>query len=236
MNHKRILIKSLICAGLLTVFLSNPNLIKSRLKGIPALNDSSTTLFRPIMIRSPQIKESPGKLEIDLFYFIPNHSNATQLCSNRLNKSLETILKHIFYLLDVNNKPIELRLTRLYYPYLESKILAQYISYNTQRKTIIRIFKNLINKSGLLITNNNKINSSDQLCTKQLTYLKGLKVQLNGRILSQRRIPRKTVLNYSIGSYARNQRLSVIRNNNQYTSKNKKGSFTIKVWLNQDNK
>ena len=62
----------------------------------------------------------------------------------------------------------------------------------------------------------------------------GLKVELAGRLTTQRSVPRKTVSNSQKGSFVCSASLSKSENNSsldftQYTSKNKFGAFTIKV-------
>ena len=144
-------------------------------------------------------------------------------------------------------KQTELRLVRLQYPYLDSTILAQYVAMNASKYNFTRMQKTLFNKISLVGPQfsklvNNKSNYDLSIVTNNIqsslpSNMTGLKVELAGRLTTQRSIPRKTVSNYQKGSF--NSSFS-IRNNNaensglnftQYRSKNKLGAFNIKVWL-----
>jgi hypothetical protein len=57
--------------------------------------------------------------------------------------------------------------------------------------------------------------------------LMGVKMELAGRLTTQRSIPRKTVLNAHKGSFNVSNEESL--NLSHYTSKNKVGAFTMKV-------
>ena len=142
-------------------------------------------------------------------------------------------------------KQTELRLVRLQYPYLDSTILAQYVAMNASKYNFTRMQKTLFNKISLVGPQfsklvNNKSNYDLSIVTNNIqsslpSNMTGLKVELAGRLTTQRSIPRKTVSNYQKGSF--NSSFS-IRNNNaensglnftQYRSKNKLGAFNIKV-------
>ena len=57
--------------------------------------------------------------------------------------------------------------------------------------------------------------------------ISGLKMELAGRLTTQRSIPRKTVSNAHIGKFKGADQ--IFKNTAQYASKNKLGAFTIKV-------
>jgi hypothetical protein len=64
--------------------------------------------------------------------------------------------------------------------------------------------------------------------TALLPYsLMGVKMELAGRLTTQRSIPRKTVLNAHKGSFNVSNEESL--NLSHYTSKNKVGAYTMKV-------
>ena len=110
---------------------------------------------------------------------------------------------------------VELRLVRLQYPYLDSAILAQYIALNAGNYNFLRMQKMLFNKVSLASTNSLPHQTM------------GIKVELAGRLPTQRSIPRKTVENGHIGSFSSTSGQPL--DFNQYASKNKLNAFTIKV-------
>lgn len=105
---------------------------------------------------------------------------------------------------------VELRLVQLQYPYLDSSILAQYVAINAGKYNFLRMQK---------------------MTFKALrgAQLSGVKLELAGRLTTQRSIPRKTVENGHTGSFTVNKQLNSKLDFSQYASKNKLGAFTIKV-------
>lgn len=59
--------------------------------------------------------------------------------------------------------------------------------------------------------------------------LSGVKLELAGRLTTQRSIPRKTVENGHTGSFTVSKKLNSSLDFSQYTSKNKIGAYTMKV-------
>jgi ribosomal protein S3 len=105
---------------------------------------------------------------------------------------------------------VELRLVQLQYPYLDSSILAQYVAINAGKYNFLRMQK---------------------MTFKALrgAQLSGVKLELAGRLTTQRSIPRKTVENGHTGSFTVNKQLNSKLDFSQYASINKLGAFTIKV-------
>lgn len=147
----------------------------------------------------------------------------------------------------------ELRFVKLRYPYLDSSILAQYLAINTSKYNFTKlqksVFKNLPalkDNSRITLTSRPFQNSStsqgvsfsetldvngnnDLLFSPPL--ITGIKIELSGRLTTQRSVPRKTVSNCYTGSFTVNESLNRSLAFSQYTSKNKLGAYTIKVWL-----
>jgi ribosomal protein S3 len=122
--------------------------------------------------------------------------------------------------------PIELRLVRLQYPYLDSSILAQYLGLNAGKYNFLRMKKMLFKKQANLRSEPLNLPS----------WSTGVKMEIAGRLTTQRSIPRKTVTNAHKGSFTVSNKLNSSLDLNQYTSKNKLGAHTVKVWLSQRNK
>lgn len=134
---------------------------------------------------------------------------------------LETNVNALMSLLK-SNKPIELRFIRLQYPFLDSSILSQYLALNAGKYNFLRMKKILFQKRA---GGNDAALSNNYLPSLST----GVKMELSGRLTTQRSIPRKTVTNAHKGSFTVSNKLDASLNLNQYTSKNKFGTYTMKV-------
>lgn len=101
------------------------------------------------------------------------------------------------------------------YPFLDSLILSKYLAINAGKYNFNRMHKMLFR--GL--------NYQKEIMPYNIT---GVKMELAGRLVTQRSIPRKTVSKAEI-DVKTNKCLKQQNTMTQYTSKNKLGSFTIKV-------
>lgn len=140
---------------------------------------------------------------------------------------------------------IEVRIISLQHPYLDSTIFSQYVALNACKYPFARIHKHLFKKGSFLdstVQVNKKRNKDEQnqmmrgslTCSNvnSVGYITGIKMELAGRLTTQRSIPRKTVSNKHRGSFpASNGNLSILRKTklNQYASKNKIGAYTMKI-------
>lgn len=120
---------------------------------------------------------------------------------------------------------VEVRLLGLRYPYLDRSILAQYVAINGGKYNFTRMHKLIFNK--LSTVKKNSVLPTDALSG----HITGLKLELAGRLTTQRSIPRKTVSNKHTGSFYVNKNRGSSVDFSQYASKNKIGAYTIKVWL-----
>lgn len=126
----------------------------------------------------------------------------------------------------VSTKPVlELRLIKLTYPYIDSTILAQYLSLNAFKYKFNKLQKTLFKRLPALNIN---ISLPIDALPSQVT---GVKMQINGRLITQRSIPRKTKKSNYSGTFTVNKNLNSTLSVDSHTSKNKKGAYTIKVWL-----
>jgi len=157
---------------------------------------------------------------VNVFYYIANKEQA--LSTSTIN-SLGQVLSRLF------NRPVELRLVRLYYPYLNSYILAQYIAINSNRYNFTRIQRAIFVSLRAVKAKALQDNKSD---AKGLlpAYITGMKIRVSGRLVTQRSVPRQSVQTAQIGSFSGNNN---IIDYSSYTSKNKKGAYTVKVWISQ---
>ncbi|RYE05412.1 MAG: hypothetical protein EOP33_05970 [Rickettsiaceae bacterium] len=170
------------------------------------------------------------KVVINVFYFIAQKDQA--LDSSTIN-SLGEVLSKLY------KCPVELRLVRLHYPYLNSYILAQFIAMNTRKYN----FKAIMNSLFSAVRESVMATGSTTSLPSQIV---GLKVKISGRLATQRSVPRQTVQTAQIGSFSssviQNKAFSVQETGAKaegvvefaaFTSKNKKGAFTVKVWISQ---
>lgn len=156
---------------------------------------------------------------------------------------------------------VELRFVQLRYPYLDSSILAQYIAMNAGKYNFLRIKKLLFNKintggfenlslfpvtcEDVSTMDQNQVDAKgakligkEQANAQLPSHLTGLKMELAGRLTTQRSIPRKTVSSVHKGSLQKStgknkthysSKTQFGTNFNQFASKNKIGAYTMKV-------
>jgi hypothetical protein len=179
------------------------------------------------LISKPVFEITNEKVKIHLFmYLFLNKNNKININNSftKLNKLkldiLCQILSHIF------NKPVQLELVRLYYPYFDSNIfvnlLSKIINIIQLRVIMKRFFKKAIIKNPIKIFNNN-------LILKIPSLLSGIKLRIGGRLLTQRIIPRKTVKTIRKGTLAKGK-INFL-DEARYTNKNKRGAFTLIISL-----
>lgn len=152
-------------------------------------------------------------------FFINKNKTVKIINENQIN-NLGLILTRIY------NRPVELHLTKLKYPYIDRYILAQYVRLLTQKFKFKRIkkilFRNIPLTNNEIRYNNNNI----------ISYITGLKLEISGRLITERARPRQTVSTAKIGSFNRANKKTCI-DYRSYTFKNAKGALTAKIWLNQ---
>jgi hypothetical protein len=122
------------------------------------------------------------------------------------------------------NKPVELDLIRLHYPYNDSNILVRLLAVMINKLKVRRITRRLFNKA--VIKSIKKINNKDQVNIIP-AFLSGMTIKVAGRLMKYKVIPRKTV------RFVRKGSSSIGKVNfsdiSRYTNKNKRGSFSITI-------
>lgn len=161
---------------------------------------------KEVLIGAPKFIITTNKMIVQIPYY-----SRTVLQETSVN-TLMSLLK--------SDKPTELRFIRLQYPFLESSILSQYLALNAGKYNFLRMKKILFQKS---------LGGTDTAHTYLPSLSTGVKMELSGRLTTQRSIPRKTVTNAHKGSFTVSNKLDASLNLNQYTSKNKFGTYTMKV-------
>jgi hypothetical protein len=173
--------------------------------------------FSPIEVLAgrPVITVARDHVVIHVFYYVPSNG---ALNNNTVN-NLGDVLSSIF------GRPVELRLVKLHYPYMDSYILAQYIAMNTLDYTLTQIVERLFGVIG-------PVKDTDTMTDSNLpSHIVGIKVRVSGRLMTERSQPRKTVQSVQVGSFSKDN-MSLV-DMASYSTKNKKGAFTVKVWISQ---
>lgn len=175
------------------------------------------------------------------------------------NSKIESLGLALIYMLNKNSgkqlptltTECELRFVKLRYPYLDSSILAQYLAINTSKYNFTKLQKYVFKNLPALKDNSrpfqNSIVSGETKTSQGVPFseilnvdgnndilfspplITGIKIELSGRLTTQRSVPRKTVSNCYTGSFTVNESLNRSLAFSQYTSKNKLGAYTIKV-------
>lgn len=174
---------------------------------------------------SYKVLNSSGTVVVTIPYFMP--SSVPVLAESKIN-ALGIAITRLFNVPGRAQPTVELRLVRLRYPYLDSSILAQYVAVNAGKYNFLRMQKMMFNK--VPATARGATQTCQPLAVEVLpSQMTGVKVELAGRLTTQRSIPRKTVENGHVGSFTVNNTLKSSLDFSQYASKNKLNAFTIKV-------
>lgn len=115
---------------------------------------------------------------------------------------------------------VNIEITRIYYPYIDSIIFAKYLSHNSNTSNYLK-YQDQIQKNIKIISN------------KLLSNITAIKVIISGRITTQAVIPRITKKSFSYGTFKGND---VEIDHKKYTTQNRHGAFTFKVWIGQKKK
>jgi hypothetical protein len=137
--------------------------------------------------------------------------------NNKLN-ILCKLLSKIF------NKPVQLELTKLHYPFYDPNIIVNLLSYFTDYIRIRTLFRKIFR--NVLIKRPNHIISRKRFSVLP-GYLTGISIKFAGRFPTQKIVPRKTVKIKELGSLARQK--SMLVENARFSNKNRRGSFSISV-------
>ena len=153
-------------------------------------------------------------------------------------------------------KPLELNLIRVYYPYNDSNIFVNFLALNIKRMKMKMLIKKLLKKAVFKKANNYKtsyvlnnlslatpnseilsdniedFNSMANIPSNIPAVLSGFKIKVAGRLMSKVLIPRKTVTNNIKGTVSKNKIQFLDRA--RFTSKNKRGAYSITVNFGQN--
>jgi ribosomal protein S3 len=144
-----------------------------------------------------------------------------QALNNNTINNLGDVLSKLFC------RPVELRLVKLHYPYLNSHILAQYIALNVEKYNFGQVQRMIFGKTPIV----KDIDSPKALSSELPSHIVGIKIRISGRLLTERVRPRQTVLTGQIGSFVSDNKSLI--DADSFTGKNSHGAYTVKVWISQ---
>lgn len=183
------------------------------------------------LISKPVFVSTPEKVVIQLFYHQASdldlkNRNHIETKSTFLNLNSEHLQKICVILTKLYGKPVELELVRLYYPFLESNILAGFLGLNGDTITFRILMRMLFEKATI----KNPTKRIQKTTSSRLpSFISGIKIRLGGRLLTQRVIPRMSVKTVNKGSLARGKTNFV--EFSRFTNKNKRGAYSISVTM-----
>ncbi|RGB35723.1 hypothetical protein C1646_623522 [Rhizophagus diaphanus] len=190
-----------------------------------------------------QIKHSPNKVVIQQYVYKPMLNSRTNTSSLKgsvathedLNGHLSPIsLKKLSELYStLYKKPVEFKIILLKYPFLSSKILAQYLAMQTKKHNIRQIRRNLFKKVPLAsLINYERGNLVGGIKNYYLpTHLAGIKLKISGRMSLRKGAARSAVVTKSIGRLRTNTVDKSMIDYAKTEGKNMNGAYCIKVWL-----
>jgi len=158
------------------------------------------------------------------------------LFKNSLNKVYQNKFKIICNILSkFFNKPVELQLTRLHHPYLDSNILVNLLAINLKKKKSNLLINKIFKKKPIKKLNNLPKFNIIQHPNKEYiinnirpnAFISGLNFYIAGRLMKEPIIPKITTKNFEKGARATGK-VNFI-DTSSITNKNKKGAFTIKI-------
>nr|YP_009704472.1 hypothetical protein [Volvariella volvacea]AYD91361.1 hypothetical protein [Volvariella volvacea]AYD91392.1 hypothetical protein [Volvariella volvacea]AYD91446.1 hypothetical protein [Volvariella volvacea] len=129
-------------------------------------------------------------------------------------------------------KPVELDLIRLHYPYNDSTILVNLLGIMINRIKLRIIIRRLFEKA--VLKNLNRVNKSVSGYATNIipAFLSGINIKVAGRLLTHKVVPRQTVKITKRGASAKGKiNFSDVA---RFTNKNKRGAFSITITSGQN--
>lgn len=158
----------------------------------------------------PKYNHTSTKITVEVFYYIAQPKFTTTITTeNVLQNSLTIALQDTINC--ISEKEISLQFIRIHYPYLNSSIFSQYLSHNTFANTFVQ-FQNSI------------LTFPSRNVSALPGSLSGIRIQVSGRITTERMVPRMTQKSYGVGT-THNAKTNYAK----YTHKNFFGAYTMKV-------
>jgi len=197
-----------------------------------------------ILISNPIFDHSTNQVQITVFYYY-NDENSQVKDFVKYHYLQEDKLVEVSKVLSslVFKKKVNLNLIRVRYPYMNSQILAQYLCGKTDKNKFSQLCDALVSKSSVKVGLFGKVGEDGEKYILP-SYIDSIRLELSGRISSERVVPRMTKQVYRMDSPNTNSGIYLQMSNvssdtvknkvvdyGKYTSKNHLGSYTLKVWI-----
>ena len=170
---------------------------------------------RKIYISDISIVEK-NKVYIHFIYY----SKKRQINYSTYKKELQVLRMLIQEIYKEQNKEVVIVVNRVRYPFINSQIFAINIAKN------LYVFRE-IRKAGKRSNNWNNTKYNNIKIIKLPFTIKGIRIELHGRLLNEHFKPRDSKKTFIFGNLLN----STYVDQGFYTSSNRKGSFTIKIWI-----
>lgn len=199
------------------------------------------------LLPNTSISDWKGRAGLNSRLDLINNKNLTFLSKKKENKNKFIILNVknsiLFSLKDKLNAlilflenyfklPIQLELTRILNPLLDSNMMTQIINFNgksTKNKNFFKIIKSIFKKTRILNPRKqlSKINFLPKNNFSLPSHISGIKIKLAGRFYRSRIIPKRTVFTVQKGCISRSS-VNFIEKS-RFIGKSKRGSFCISI-------
>ncbi|KAI8978959.1 hypothetical protein BDB01DRAFT_798741 [Pilobolus umbonatus] len=196
-----------------------------------AAKTSLKHFFQSHLTSTPVFQHTPTKVTIQLYYYAdPNFGKVAEFKLAPLEKLVSSLYP---------NKFVDLRFTRVHYPYMNAEILAQYLTINAERSGWSQLTRKFMKNVPLVkppLPHNMPFavqwnNLLPQTANGQLTSaIQGIKYQVQGRLGRRKGASRTQVLRKSLGTFQFTSHKSLV-DVGRHTFSNKNGSITVKVWI-----
>jgi hypothetical protein len=204
------------------------SLTTSQMSAARKIIDSSFTAVQAIPSK-PLYNVTSDFVVVTTYYYVSDSKHAV---SDSVINSTAELLSDLFRV------PVQVEAVRLHHPHLDAHVLARYISMNSAHITFSKILEQLWATNVISQPVPTEEENKGLLVLPPTgggvvvpTYLTGVKVKLSGRLDNERSTPRQSVQEAQVGTFSSKAVHHTDRAS--YTSKNNKGSFTVKVWLAQ---
>jgi hypothetical protein len=158
-----------------------------------------------ILISDPIFKETHNRIQIDVFFF---EGQKNKFSNDFLSSNISQVIRKYC------SKDISINFVKIHYPYINASIFSQYLFYNSSANTFMH-FQNSV------------LRYLSWHGSELISYIKGIKIEISGRIMTEKVIPRVTRKSAVFGSLSNCDYIDY----SKYTQKNFIGSITIKVWI-----
>ena len=165
-----------------------------------------------LIFSNPKYSNTSTKITVEIFYYIAQPKHAIKIIPNMQNifqNNVTIALKDTIN--SICGKEVALQFIRIHYPYFNSSIFSQYLSHNAFANTFVQ-FQNSI------------LTSPSRNASALPGSLSGIRIQVSGRMTTERIVPRITQKSYGVGTTH-----NAKTNYTKYTHKNFFGAYTIKV-------